>query len=555
MAQSSSSIAPEVEAKLIIPRASDLRAIAQLQRLGEHPLRPRGVAHLHSLYLDTPELNLARHGVALRVRQDGERWEATAKWAGRSDGAVHERPELNIALAGKPDLPFVLPPGPLHVQLAALVAARPLQPILITEIERHQFDVLPAADETADEVTAELALDRVRLVAPDRAQPSDRAATYFELELEQRQGTREDIVTLAQLLQDDFGLTPSSESKFTRGLSLLYGTEAAPGPEPQRPGAAETVESAARKVVALHLERLRQHDPGTRLGADPESLHDMRVAVRRLRAADRVFEEGMPTRLHAALERDLRWLGKSLGAVRDLDVHLGKFEQYRNSQPPERQAELNGLLEHLQAERLERRREMLAVLDSPRYFRLLGRLERFAEAPPRRRLPQAAAQERLAIAGRRALERVSAKVLKLGRRIDASDEIPAPKDLHRLRIHAKRLRYLLEFLRQLTGKPGRRFVKRLVRLQDLLGAHQDAIVATEFVRRYAETIDPTWPPQVSRAVDALLDHEARLAEQARAAFHRSWQSFTQKRTLADLREIQQRLRKQRDGRPAKGKNR
>jgi len=555
MAQSSSPIAPEVEAKLIIPHASGVRAIARLKRLGGHPLRPRGLAHLHSLYLDTPELILARHGVALRLRQDRDRWEATAKWAGRSEGAVHERPELNVALPGKPTLPFVLPPGPLHVQLAALVAARPLRPILITEIQRRLFDVLPAAGETAAGVTAELALDRVRLVAPDGEQAAERSATYFELELEQRQGKREDIVALAQRLQDDFGLPPSKESKFARGLSLLYGNQALSRHEPQPPGPAETVESAARKVVARHLARLRQHDPATRLGADPEALHDMRVAVRRLRAAARVFEEGMPVRFHAALERDLRWLGQSLGAVRDLDVHLGKFDRYRRAQPPKQRADLNGLLEHLQAERLDRRREMLAVLDSRRYFRLLVRLERFAQAPPRRRSRPASAEERLAVAGRRALERASGKVLKLGRRLNASNEIPAAKDLHRLRIHAKRLRYLLEFLRQLTGKPGRRFVKRLVRLQDLLGAHQDAVVATEYVRRYVQAADLSSAPQQSRPIDALLSHEAYLAEQARAAFHRSWQRFAQKRTPADLRAILQRLRKLREKREAKEKSR
>ena len=112
----------EVEAKLLVPRATDLRAIARLPQLGPYPLRSRGTVRLHSIYLDTSNLTLARHGVALRLRRHGRRWEATVKLAGRVEGDVHERPELTVPLASAPALPFCPPPGPLHTQLAALVA-------------------------------------------------------------------------------------------------------------------------------------------------------------------------------------------------------------------------------------------------------------------------------------------------------------------------------------------------------------------------------------------------------------------------------------------------
>jgi len=543
MAVPSSPAAPEVEAKLIVPRVSDLRAIARLRQVADFRLCPRGVAKLHSLYLDTAEHVLARHGVALRLRRHGGGWEATAKWAGEVKGTLHERPEINVALPAKPDLPFVLPAGPLHVQLAALVAGRKLEPILITDIERRLLDVLGPASETSEDTLAELALDRVRLSAPKDDDRSRSGATYCELEIELRRGTREQIVMLAQRLQRDFGLMPSGESKFARGLALLYGREPFVDRELRRPAPGDTVESAARHVVALHLARLRQNDPGTRLGEDPEAVHDMRVAVRRLRAAVRVFADGIPVRLHDALERDLRWLGRSLGAVRDLDVHLARFQQYRDAQPAEQRAAIDGLLRHLRSRRTDCRRELLAALDSPRYFRLLLKLERFAAARARKRPRDTPGQEPLVVAGRRALEQAVSKVVKRGRKVDTSGHTPTAKELHRLRIQAKRLRYLLEFLRELTGKPGRRFVKRLVRLQDLLGAHQDNVVAEAVVHEYTATAGLSADPAAA-AMNALLDHEERAAAAARAAFHRSWRRFTQKRTPPDLREVLQRLRQQ-----------
>jgi len=118
----------EVEAKLEVRRENDLRANRPPRPARAYRLRLRDAVRLHSAYVDTANLTLARHGVALRLRRQGDKWEATAKWSGRVAGSVHERPELTVPLAHEPRLPFALPPGPLHVYLSALVAGRPLQP-------------------------------------------------------------------------------------------------------------------------------------------------------------------------------------------------------------------------------------------------------------------------------------------------------------------------------------------------------------------------------------------------------------------------------------------
>jgi hypothetical protein len=82
-------IPQEIEAKLLVPRPTILSAIARLKDLGPYRLRPQQTVRLHTIYLDTAEFTLARHGVALRLRRNRTRWEASIKWSGREDGIVH----------------------------------------------------------------------------------------------------------------------------------------------------------------------------------------------------------------------------------------------------------------------------------------------------------------------------------------------------------------------------------------------------------------------------------------------------------------------------------
>jgi CHAD domain-containing protein len=181
---------------------------------------------------------------------------------------------------------------------------------------------------------------------------------------------------------------------------------------------------------------------------------------------------------------------------------------------------------------------MLAGLDATRYFRLLIQLERFADTRSARRPRAAAAQESIAAAGRRAIEAAFNRLRKRGEKIQA---MPRPEDLHALRIRAKRLRYLLEFLEDLTGKPGRRLVKRLTELQDLLGSYHDAVVAAEFVRTYVEGVGAELPPASMVALGALVAGELRFAEQKRADFERTWRRFTRKRTLEACNAVLRKL--------------
>ncbi|MBP1685512.1 MAG: adenylate cyclase [Deltaproteobacteria bacterium] len=209
----------EVEAKLLATRERHLRAIACLDSIGPYRLRGRDAVRLHSAYVDTEDLALVRRGIALRLRRHGSQWELTAKWGGRVAGLVHARPELTVTLPRAPRYPFHLQ-APLHPVIDRLVTDRGLSPILITRIHRRRIDVLPAAGKARSQPLAELALDRVRLYRPTQRTAAD---TYFEVEIERLHGTRRDVIRLAELLRRRFALSPSKDSKFARGLAVLYG--------------------------------------------------------------------------------------------------------------------------------------------------------------------------------------------------------------------------------------------------------------------------------------------------------------------------------------------
>jgi inorganic triphosphatase YgiF len=526
----------ELEAKLLVPSPADLRAIARLTQVGPHPLRRRDTVRLHSVYLDTPEYALARHGVAFRLRRTAGRWEATVKWAGHVNGTVHERPELTVPLERPPQFPFVLPDGPLRVHLAALVAGRALAPILVSEVRRQRIDVLPPLQALPDgPPVAELALDRVRLRAPEGDGPED---VYCEAEIECTGGERRDVVAVSRLLRRAFHLMPSRETKFARGLVLVRGrrqVRAATGPV----RVSDSMAQVARKIVARHLERLRRYDPGTRLGDDPEALHDMRVATRRLRAALRAFNPAFSRRLDAYLREALQWLGRLLGGVRDLDVQLSNLKNFGALFPPGQRPGVEPFQAYLEQERAARRNAMLEGLDSERYYELVRELERFAGGSMRSRSGDPSAHEPIGVAGRRAIKKAFRRLLKRGAKIPSA---PAPEDLHALRIRAKRVRYLLEFLRELTGKAGRRLIKQLVQLQDLLGAYHDAVVAADFVRLYVEGATPDVSPSNLLALGALVGSDLRLAEHKRSEFQHTWQRFARKRTVNDLQEVLRQLR-------------
>jgi CHAD domain-containing protein len=218
-------------------------------------------------------------------------------------------------------------------------------------------------------------------------------------------------------------------------------------------------------MLREQLEAVRAHDPGTRRGRDPEELHQMRVAVRRmraiLRAARPMFQRGGVR----PLREELAWLGTALGRVRDLDVMRAYLAaELATLRPSERRAG-KPLLERLGEAQARARREMLNQLDDRRYSALLERLARFVEQPP-------------VTAAKVSLRDLAAREFtRLSRMAEGLPKQPSDTELHAVRIQTKRARYAAELAARAVGRPAWRFVKRAKKLQDVLGEHRDAVIA------------------------------------------------------------------------------
>jgi CHAD domain-containing protein len=235
----------------------------------------------------------------------------------------------------------------------------------------------------------------------------------------------------------------------------------------------------AYAVLRRQVAVLRDKEPGTRIGEDPEELHDMRVASRRLRAALALFAEVLPVRAQVFRE-ELGWLGGVLGAVRDLDVQQEGLADMAAATTgwsagvrPEDHDPLTELSALLERERDTARAEMLAALDSVRWERLAKGLAAMVQQGPARRslatrVPAVIGMPDLVVARHN-------KVTKAAKRAKRSGVV---SDFHRLRIGCKRLRYALEFSSEVYGGRTSRFVRQMTGLQDQLGLMQDAEVAS-----------------------------------------------------------------------------
>lgn len=239
-----------------------------------------------------------------------------------------------------------------------------------------------------------------------------------------------------------------------------------------------TAGELAFRILREQFAVFLAHEPGTRIGEDPEELHDMRVAARRMRAAMKIFEEPLPVRTQR-FRNEFKWIAGALGEVRDLDVQLEQLDGWISSASSGDRELLEALRAVFQERRKKTRKSMLRRLNSRRYARLVESFGAFLERGPSRR---AQASRRPILAAPDLVRKPYRKVRKLG---DPLDEESSGEEYHELRKKGKRLRYALEFLSDIYGDPTKDLIKPLKNLQDVLGDHQDAEVAVAHLRELA----------------------------------------------------------------------
>lgn len=299
--------------------------------------------------------------------------------------------------------------------------------------------------------------------------------------------------------------------------------------------ARDPVPEAGRKVMEFHFREMVHHSAGTRLGEDIEELHDMRVATRRLRAAFRLFCEPMGAQTLEPFLEDLRWLGRTLGEIRDLDVGIAYMQQRQHEARGETAQAAAAVLEQQHAERGAARERLLECLDGERYRAFSDSFGEFVASPWLFVESPGYGRSVGRFAPRAVLKRLD-KVLAYGPcAVQASRE-----QLHALRIDCKRLRYTAEFFRSCCAASLQAWIDQVVAIQDVLGEVHDRDVRIPALQAFLT--QNAGAHDTAAGVRRLIEFEQLQRYQTLAAFRELWPRVLSRSFRRQLRKGLGRLR-------------
>jgi CHAD domain-containing protein len=422
--------------------------------------------NLEATYFDTDDLRLAARHLTLRRRTGGD----DAGWHLKIPTGPDERLERRRPLGRS----VRAVPKPLLREVRAIVRDRPLVPIAVLRTRRIEHRLLDA-DGAALAVVADDTVHAERLTA----EPSQ-SMVWREVEVELVDGDRDLLAAVAERFCEH-GLTPSpSASKLARAL----GTDAEPGATGAAPAAGEP--GTAGQVLLTHLgeqvTELTARDRAARAD-EPDGVHKMRVATRRLRSAMATYRPVLERSQTDPIRADLKWLGQLLGRARDAEVQRERLQSLLAEQPSElvlgpvrRRIDLE-----LQARHRDAHAALVRELDAVRYWRLLDNLDDLLEHPALTRRASRAAQAQLPRIVAQSLRRFD----KAAERAAAASGAEGDTALHELRKAAKRARYAAESAAPTVGEPANRLAARLEDVQEVLGEHQDSVTGRALLRELA----------------------------------------------------------------------
>lgn len=428
-------IASETERKYDVPDGfvlPRLEGTAGIKRVGGTRTH-----ELDATYFDTDELILMQNRRTLRRRMGGD----DAGWHLKTPGSGTTRTEHRLPLSRDVDRV----PDELQGQVRALIRRRSLRPI--ARLRTHRVET-PLRDADGNTL-ALIAYDRVVAEADGAEQ------RWQEVEVELVDGDPALLDAVERRLLGAGARPASGPSKVARALNGRL----TPTPRPSK------TKNPVFAYAKEQRDALEEHDPGVRQG-DPESVHKMRVATRRLRSTLKTFKRSFPGA--AEVGDELKWLADLLGEVRDGQVQKGKLLAEVEQAGPEFAEAARRIRAHLD-DQVERGRAALAdALESERYLTVLDRIDRLADTTDR--------------GERDPIKRARRGVAKADGLLDTALNGGVDAELHEARKAYKRARYAVEVFAPAAGAPGKRLVKALTDLQDVLGAHQDSVVARELLR-------------------------------------------------------------------------
>ncbi|MDQ3492107.1 MAG: CHAD domain-containing protein, partial [Chloroflexota bacterium] len=468
-------------------------------------------------YVDTAERSLEAAGYGVRLRRiDGHRLVTVKSMAqdAQRDGepqALHRRLELEAPASARLD-PATWPEGPARERIESLIGGERLRTRFTLVQRRLERDLV------SDGLQATLSLDTAEV-----RRRGESLGTFATLEVEAADGADRLLSQLAGPLESTGLISAETRSKERIAHEMVADALAAAAeaarPTRTRPAVPkhagvridDPLAEAGRKVLGLHLARMLSVEDGARSGEDPEHVHKMRVATRRMRAAWRVFDGAYRTKPQKRYVRELREVATTLGWVRDMDVQLEDLARYAKSLEPEAAADLAPLADAWRTRRDSARDDLLTLLDSKAYRRFVDEYLAFVSTPGGDAVEDDATRPmrvRDTAAGRiwQAYEQVRAHEAGL-----PWADVPA---LHALRIDGKRLRYTLESFREvLPARQTEELLAVVTRMQDHLGLLNDADVAATATREWLMSAASGLAPAAREAAGAYL--VAREAEMPR----------------------------------------
>jgi triphosphatase len=463
----------EIELKLAVdPR--DVRRLRDSPILLAPSLKHTARQRLVSTYYDTPSFALLRSGAILRLRKFGRERVQSVKMNSVDGGGFARRIELeSLIRSDRPDLIQIKDPDVRRL-IQERCADNDLVPIFVTDVMRETWLLQLGRSRI------ECAIDRGIIAADGRRTP------ICEVELELKSGQPMRLFQLAHRLNTFVPLRIEAASKAARGYDLAKNAEfTAPTAAPVHVHSAMSVKDTFAAIAQACVVHVLASADYAYKSNDPEGIHELRVSIRRMRAAFAVFRGAMPESYRCGIGEELRALQRKLGTAREWDVLV---EETIASMPKRlrQQKSSEKLVQVAQTKRAEGYESAHSALRNPRYTDLLLRLVSWIEGQfGFGALPGGGRQWKSNVlagpAPRFASEVMCAyhgKVRKLGQKIRKLDT----EELHKLRIRVKKLRYATEFFGSIwPSRRTKRYLAALKDLQQALGALHDATVAEKLV--------------------------------------------------------------------------
>jgi CHAD domain-containing protein len=419
---------------------------------------------LEAVYYDTEDLRLARAGVTLRRRRGGD----DAGWHLKLPVGGDDRDEVRVsdARAGRRRTP----PAELVGLTRSITRGKALGPVAELTTRRRRWRL---ADDDG-RVLVEVVDDHV---SAHTLGASTAGESWREVEVELGGNGDTDLLDRVERRLLEAGVRRSGAGS---KLARLLGDRLPPPARAPRLGRRSTVGEVVLAYVREQADAIRWGDPAVRQDT-PDAVHQMRVATRRMRSALQAYGKIIDRAGTRELTDELKWLAGVLGEARDLEVLRARFTHAVDGLPDELvvgpvQARLTRFFTGRET---DARTALIAALDSDRYLALLGAIDGLLADPPSTRLARGRARKVLPALVGRAHRRVAGHV-QVADRLAAGDERDA--QWHEARKASKRLRYAAEAASPVLGKPAARLVKQVKNVQELLGDHQDAVVARPVLR-------------------------------------------------------------------------